>query len=236
MRGICIVVATSLGTTSVVAQASAPVAAQASAQAAEPVDDSGSLITTEALGCGKVGMEMGLGVAVLLPFYALEIGVGLSETVDFTARFETVMGVLHFPDVGLRWMVFEVGGWRFGTRLQQHYSFFGIQTDQLNLTSTFYTLGEIGFSGPITDESELVFAVQGEFDWFEHRVVDDESQVVATYRYDATTPRFALQTKINDDLDGYLQLRLRIPTETFQYEAQTLYVIPLLGLGATWTF
>ena len=199
-------------------------------------DDGGSLVTTEALGRGNVGMEMGIGVAVLLPYYGIEAGVGLSDTVDFIGRFETVMGVLHFPQIGLRWQVFEAGTWRFGTRLAQMYHFFGIETDQLNLTSTFYTLGEVGFSGPITDESELVFAVQGEFDWFDHRVVDDQSEVTATYRYDATTPRLALQTKINDDFDGYVQLRLRIPTDTFEYEAQTLYVLPLLGLGGTWTF
>jgi hypothetical protein len=72
----------------------------------------------------------------------------------------------------------------------------------------------------VTDESEHVFAVQAEFDWFEHRVIDDESQVVATTM--PPRPRLAFLTRINDDLDGYLQLRRRIPTETFQYEASRL--------------
>ena len=105
-----------------------------------------------------------------------------------------------------------------------------------NFTSTFYSSLEIGASGPITDESELVFGVSGELDFFHVEVVDDDSRVVENVHYDATVVRAAFKTLLTDDLDGYAQLKLRIPVETFVFEAQQLYVIPMLEIGGTWTF
>jgi hypothetical protein len=196
----------------------------------------GALSTTEPLGAGNVGMSMGGGVAVLLPFYGVELGLGLPGRVDLTARFETVIGVFHYPHIGVRWNAFDLGRVRIGTRLDVHYSFFGIQTDQLNFTSTFYLSGELGASGPVSEASELFGGVAGEFDFFEYRVVDDEGEVIGTYRYDATVLRFGLLTRLTDDLDGYAQLRVRVPIETFVFEAQQLYVVPLLEIGGSWSF
>lgn len=221
---------------------SLPLVASASTAHAEedtvraPAQTDGSLRTMKALGCGTVGMSMGGGVAVLLPLYGFEVGVGLVDRLDLVGRFETVIGVFHYPHVGLRFQPFEVGGWSFGTSLLAHYSFFGIKTDQTNFTSTFYSSLEVGASGPITDESELVFGVAGELDFFHVEVIDDDSRVVESVHYDATVVRAAFKTLLTDDLDGYAQLKLRIPVETFVFEAQQLYVIPMLEIGGTWTF
>jgi len=181
-------------------------------------------------------MSMGGGVAVLLPFYGVEIGVGLPEGFDLVGRYETVLGVFHYPYLGVRWMPVEIGSWRLGARLLTHYSFFGIKTDQLNFTSTFYLSAEGGISGPITDESELMFALGSEVDVFEYQVVDDQGEVMGDVRYDATNLRAVFLTELTDDLDGYAHFKLRIPTETFTYEATSFYVIPFLEIGGAWTF
>lgn len=201
-----------------------------------PVREHGSLRTTEALGAGNVGMSMGGGIAVLLPYYGFEVGAGLTDWLDIVGRFETIIGVFHYPHLGLRAQAFEIGSWRVGVQLLAHYSFFGIKTAQTNFTSTFYLSTEAGISGPVTDDTELMFGVGGEFDFFEYRIVDNEKEVIGTYRYDATSFRAAVKTTLNADLDGYAQARLRVPTETFVFEAQEFYVIPLLEIGGTWTF
>jgi hypothetical protein len=203
---------------------------------APPRGRRGSLRTTEALGCGNVGMSMGGGVAVLLPLYGFEAGVGLGDSVDVVARFETVLGVFHYPHLGLRWMPFDFGDWRLGTQLLAHYSFFGIKTDQLNFTSTFYSSVEVGVSGGVTDETDLVLGVGGEIDFFKVEVIDDERQVNEAFAWDATVARIAAVSAFGSDFHGYAQLKLRVPTETFVFEAQELYVIPMLEIGGTWTF
>ena len=202
----------------------------------DPLADAGSLLTTEALGAGNVGMAIGGGVAVLLPFFDFEIGVGLPHGFDLVGRFETVVGIFHYPSVGVRWEPVEIGSWRLGSKLLVNYSFFGIKTDQTNFTSTFYFSGEVGISGPVTDSSELLFGVGGELDVFTVDVVDDESVVESSGAWDATVFRVVFYTGLSKDIDGFAQLRARVPTETFTFEAQDFYVIPMLDIGGVWTF
>lgn len=202
----------------------------------DALDGAGSLLTHEALGYGNVGMAIGGGVAVLLPFFSLEVGVGLPYGLDIVGRFETVIGIFHYPGVGLRWQPFEIGSWRVGVKSLITYSFFGINTDQTNFTSTFYLSNELGISGPVTEKSELGFGVGGEIDFFTVDVVDDESNVEGKVRWDATVLRTVFVTALSQDIDGFAQLRARIPTETFEFEAQEFYVIPMLDIGGVWTF
>jgi hypothetical protein len=202
-----------------------------------PGDRRGSMRTTEALGTGNVGISIGGGVAVLLPFYGFEVGVGVTDWLDVVGRFETVIGVFHYPHLGVRAQLPEIGGgWRIGTQLLANYSFFGIKTDQVNFTSTFYSSFEVGISGPVTDETDLVFGAGGEVDFFKVEVEDDEDRVDEAFAYDATVVRTALVSAFGSDFHGYAQLRVRIPTETFVFEAQELYIIPMLEIGGTWTF
>lgn len=207
------------------------------AGAARTSDGRGSLRTTEALGTGNVGMSLGGGVAVLLPFYGFEVGVGLTEWLDLVGRWESVIGVFHYPALGIRAQLPELeNGWRFGFSVAASYSFFGIKTDQVNLTSTFYSTFEVGLSGPVTDETDLVLGAGGEVDFFELEVVDGEDEVQEALGYDATVLRAGLVSAFGSDFHGYAQLRVRVPTETFTFEAQELYVIPMIEIGGTWTF
>lgn len=100
-------------------------------------------------------------VAVLLPFYSIEAGVGLSKRVDLIGRFESVTGVLHYPSLGVRVSPVELGAWRLGLAFAVNYSFFGIKTDQLNLTSTFYLSASAGVSRPVTKFTDLTADVTG---------------------------------------------------------------------------
>jgi hypothetical protein len=160
----------------------------------------------------------------------------LSRTVDIVGRFESVVGVLHYPHLGVRWNPLEIGRWKIGTRLLAHYSFFGIQTDHTNLTSTFYVSGDLSASGPITRATDLLFGVQSEIDFFEYDVIDDEGHIEGAFGYDATILRLGIETRLTEDLDGFAVGRLRVPVETLTYEATNLYVVPMLEIGATWSF
>jgi hypothetical protein len=217
------------------AQGAAPAPTPPPDEAAKAADG-GSLMTTEALGSGNVGMAMGGGVAVLFPLYRIEAGVGLNDWLDVAGRFETVIGILHFPGVGLRAMPFRFGKWRAGARLDVNYFLFGLKSDRLNLTSTLYFTPEIGISGPVSAGSELSFGLGAEIDMFHVEVVDDESEVVGDVHYDATMLRTVFLTELTDEVDGFAQLRMRVPTDTFSFEGEDLVVMPLLDIGATWTF
>lgn len=201
-----------------------------------PPVEGGSLMTTEALGAGNLAMAMGGGVAVLFPLYRIEGGVGVNEWLDVVGRFETVIGILHFPGVGVRAMPFRFGKWRAGARLDTNYYFFGLKSDRLNLTSTFYVTPEIGISGPISAASELSIGLGGEIDVFHVEVIDDRSEVVGDVGWDATMLRSVFVTELTDEVDGFAQLRLRAPTDTFEFEGEDLVIMPLLDIGATWTF
>ena len=48
--------------------------------------------------------------------------------------------------------------------------------------------------------------------------------------------RLPTETQLTEDLDGFAVGRLRVPVETLTYEATNLYVVPMLEIGATWSF
>lgn len=196
----------------------------------------GSLATAAPLGAGRVGMSIGGGVAVLLPFYAIEAGVGLFDRVDLIGRFESVVGVLHYPSLGVRVMPVELGAWKLGFSAAVNYSFFGIKTDQLNLTSTFYLSVSAGVSRPVTKFTDLAADVTGELDLFDYKRLDGEGQAQGNVHYDATIVRLGMKTKLTEDLDGYARLRVRVPIETLVYEAMSFVIVPSIEVGGTFVF
>jgi hypothetical protein len=196
----------------------------------------GSLVTAAPLGPGRVGMLLGGGVAVLLPFYEFSVGVGLSRRVDLVGRFESVVGLFHYPSVGVRWSPLDLGRWRLGINASTSYSFFGLATDQVNFTSTLYLTLEAALSGPVTRTTDLVFSVDNEVDLLQHRSIDGKTTTLGTFCYDATLLRAGMKTRLTSDLDGFLRARVRIPVETFRYQAMSFYVIPSLEIGGAWSF
>lgn len=196
----------------------------------------GSLVSMEPLGQGNKGASIGGGMAVLFPFYAVEFGYGVRPRLDVVARYETVMGFLHYAELGVRWSIAELGAWRLGLRLSTDYRFFGIQTDNLNLASTLYVAGEIGASRPISRRTDLVVAAGGEFDILAFDVVEDQTTTRTELRYNGTNLRVGMKTRITRDLHGFLLARFHIPTETLQFEAQQFYVIPYAEIGGTWSW
>jgi len=215
-----------LGTASGVARAEAPLTDTAA----------GSLVTMAPLTKGRVGMLLGGGVAVILPFYEIQVGVGLGRRVDLVGRFESVIGVFHYPSVGVRWSPLDLGRWKLGLLTSANYSFFGIATDQVNFTSTLYLTFEAGVSGPVTRSTDLVFSVDNEVDLLHRRSIDRTVETRGTFHYDATLLRAGMKTRFTSDLDGFLRARVRIPVETFRYQAMNLYVIPSLEIGGAWSF
>jgi hypothetical protein len=195
----------------------------------------GSLMTMAPLGKGRIGISVGGGVAVLLPFYAVEVGVGLGR-VDLYGRMESVIGVLHYPSLGVRWSPLDIRSWKVGLELAVNYSFFGIATDQVNLTSTFYMSAQVGISGPVTKSTDLVFAFGNEIDFFDYKSLDGEGNFDANVHYDTAIFVLGLKTRLTEDLDGYLRGRVRVPVETLRYEATGLYVVPFVEIGGTFSF
>ncbi len=217
------------------APVSAPEKAPPAAAKEEAPAPKGSLMTMAPLGKGRIGMSVGGGVAVLLPFYAIEVGVGLGR-VDLYGRMESVIGVLHYPSLGVRWSPFNIRSWTVGLDLAVNYSFFGIATDQVNLTSTFYMSAQAGISGPVTKSTDLVFAFGSEIDFFDYKSLDGEGQVDANVHYDTAILVLGIKTRLTEDLDGYLRGRVRVPVETLRYEATGLYVVPFVEIGGTFSF
>lgn len=199
-------------------------------------DSKGSLATMAPLGAGRVGMSIGGGVAVLLPFYSIEAGVGLGKRVDLLGRFESVAGVFHHPTFGVRVSTVELGAWRLGFGFAVNYSFFGIKTDQVNLTSTFYLSASAGVSRPVTRFTDLTADVTAELDLFDYERLDGEGSVEENVHYDATIFRLGMKTKVTEDLDGFLRARVRVPIETLVYEAMSFVVIPSIEVGGTFVF
>jgi len=214
----------------------AALAAAPSAAHAEPVLQKGSLATTAPLGEGHVGMLLGGGVAVLLPYYEVAIGVGLSPRVDLWAKLESVVGLFHYPYLGVRWAIVDIGKWRLGVDGGVSYSFFGIATNQVNFTSTLYLTGELGISGPVTRNTDLVFAVSNEIDLLHYQRIEGVKRLQGAVHYDAAIFRIGMRTRLTEDLDGLLRFKLRVPVETFQYKAETFYVMPFLEIGGAWSW
>jgi hypothetical protein len=198
-------------------------------------EDPGSLATMAPLGKGRIGLRLGGGIAVLLPFYGIEAGYGLGR-VDLVGRIESVIGVLHYPSIGVRYSPFDIGSWKTGLAIAANYSFFGIKTDNVNLTSTFYLSAEAGISGPVTKATDLMFAVGNEVDFFDYKHLDGEGSFEGNFHYDTLILIMGLKSKLTEDLDGYVRGRVRIPVETFRYEATNLYVVPFLEVGGTFSF
>src|SRR4051812_38009627 len=82
----------------------------------------GSLATAAPLGRGRVGMLLGGGLAVILPFYELSVGVGVGRRVDLVGRFESVVGLFHYPSLGVRWSPVDLGKWKLGINASTNYS------------------------------------------------------------------------------------------------------------------
>jgi hypothetical protein len=206
------------------------------APCAETARSEGSLATFAPLGEGRTAMLLGGGVAVLLPFYEIEIGYGISPRVDLVGRFQTVAGLFHDPSVGVRWSPADLGRFRLGVDGGVHYSFLGIATDQMNLASTLYLTGEIGISGPISRSTDLYFGVDNEIDLLHQKRVKGRSTFEGAFHYDAALFGLGIRTRLTEDLDGLLRARLRVPVETFTYKATGFYVMPFLEVGGTWAW
>jgi hypothetical protein len=216
--------------------ATAPLVPMATPTPQPPPSRDASLVTAAPLGENNYGMSLGAGYSVILPLFVFEAGYGLSRRVDVAFRYETVAGVFHYPQLAIRWAMFELGAWTFGSRLGLNYSLFGVKSDQTNLTSTVYLSGELMGSRPVSKSTDLVFAVRGDFDLWDYRIVDGEKHAHGTYRYDATVFRVGARTRLTDDLSGYLIGNLRIPIETFQYKAQDFLVLPSIEVGGTFVW
>ena len=223
---------TLLGAAIIAAILGAPAAALA-----DPLDRPyGSLATTAPLGKGRFAMLLGGGVAVLLPFFEIQLGYGVAQRVDLVARFETVVGIFHYPNLAVRWSPIDIGRWKLALDTGVNYSFFGIATDQVNFTSTFYLTAQVGISGPVTRSTDLVFAVDNEIDLFDYQSLDGHGSVKGDVHYDATVFRAGMKTRLTEDLEGFARARVRIPVETFRYQATSYYVIPSLEIGGTWSW
>ncbi|MFT3772130.1 MAG: hypothetical protein QM820_42535 [Minicystis sp.] len=153
---------------------------------------------------------------------------------DLVARFESVVGLFHYPYLGVRWAPIDIGRWTLGLDGGVNYSFFGIATNQVSFTSTLYLTGEVALSGPITRHTDLVFAWSNGIDLLYSKRVDGKKTLAGTFHYDAAIFKVGMRTRLAEDLDGFVRAKLRIPVETFRYQAQTFYVMPFLEIGGTW--
>ena len=208
-----------------------PVPAAAAARMSAP-----TLVTAAPLGANNYGMTLGGGYTAILPFFVFEAGYGVSRRVDFAFRYETVSGLFHYPQLAVRWAFADVGAWTLGARLGVNYSLFAVRSDQTDLTSTVYLSAEIMASRPVSRSADFLFAVRGDFDLWEYRIVDGEKHVNGTYRYDATVFRIGARTQATEDLSVYLIGNLRVPIETFTYKAEQFYILPTVEVGGTFVW
>lgn len=211
----------------------APLLAQEAPKAAEaPLE--GSTVSMTPLGTGGAGMSVSAGWALALPFVAFEGGWGLSESVDLLARYEGVMGLLHFVQLGGRWGAQPIGRLRLGARLGLAYSAFGLHTQNLNLTSTLYLTPELGASWRISPDSELLLGLGAELDLARFFVNEGDSQLEGELHYDATSARFGIKSRLTRDLHLFVQGRLRVPTDSITYQQEQFVLVPFLEAGGTW--
>lgn len=208
-----------------------PVPTAAAARMSAP-----TLVTAAALGANNYGMTIGGGYTAILPFFVFEAGYGVSRRVDLSFRYETVSGLFHYPQLALRWAFADLGAWTLGARLGVNYSLFAVRSDQTDLTSTVYLSGEIMASRPVSRGADFLFAVRGDFDLWEYRIVDGEKHLNGTYRYDATVLRIGARTQATEDLSVYLIGNLRVPIETFTYKAEQFYILPTVEVGGTFAW
>jgi hypothetical protein len=195
-----------------------------------------SLVTGAPLGENDYGMTIGGGYTAILPFFVFEMGYGLSRRVDVAFRYETVSGLFHYPQLAVRWAFADVGRWTLATRVGVNYSLFAVKSDQTDLTSTVYLSGELSATRPVSVATDFFFALRGDFDLWEYRIIDGEKHAKGTYRYDATVVRIGARTQATDDLSVYLIGNVRIPIETFTYQAEQFYVLPTVEVGGTFVW
>lgn len=199
--------------------------------AAEPPEPRGSLFAHTPLAAGEGALSVGGGLAVVLPMVLVEGGVGLGAGVDLVGRYASVLGLLHIPEVGVRWAPARLGDVQVGVRLTAAGTLFGLKADHVNLSSTLYLAPDVGLTWTATPHTRVVVGLGAELDLVDLRVVDDEDETEAVVRYDATIGHLGLQTTFTEDLDVFANLRVRVPTETTAF-----YALPMLEAGATWTF
>jgi hypothetical protein len=207
---------------------------------AQPSDDEwherGSTVAFNPLASGYAGMSVGGGFAVALPFQAFEIGTGLGGDADLKARYQVILGVLHQIELHLRWAPLEVGVWRIGAQLGVGYDFFGLQSDALNLTSTFFLSVGLGATARTSEVSNLILGLGLEIDLFEFRVLDGEDSTQSSVRIDATRVLFGWKTRLADELDAYVLGTIRIPTDTFVFEGEPFSAVPFVEFGGAWAW
>lgn len=209
----------------------APAATATAARMSAP-----SLVTAAPLGANNYGMSLGGGYTAILPLFVFETGYGLSRRVDVAFRYETVSGLFHYPQLAVRWAFADIGAWTLGARLGVNYSLFAVKSDQTELTSTVYLSGELIASRPISRGADFLFAVRGDFDLWDYRIIDGAKRATGTYRYDATVVRIGGRAQATEDLSAYLIGNLRVPIETFTYEAQQFYFLPTVEVGGTFVW
>ena len=195
-----------------------------------------SLVTAAPLGANNYGMTLGGGYTAILPFFVFEMGYGLSRRVDVAFRYETVSGLFHYPQLAVRWAFADVGAWTLATRFGVNYSLFAVKSDTTDLTSTVYVSAEVMASRPVARLTDFLIGVRGDFDLWEYRIIEGEKHASGTYRYDATVFRIGAKTQATDDLSVYFIGNLRIPIETFTYEAEQFYVLPTVEVGGTFVW
>lgn len=210
--------------------------AEPPAEVAPPYVAAPSLVTSVPLGAGNFGMTLGGGYSVILPLFVFELGYGLSKRFDVTLRYETVAGLFHYPQLAVRWGFAEVGKWSFGARFGTNYSFFAVKSEQTNLTSTLYLSGELNVSRPVTKSTDVIAAVRTDFDLWEFRLIDGARHATGTFRFDGVAFRGGARTQLTTDLSIYVIGNLRIPVDTFEYQAEQFNILPTIEAGGTFVF
>lgn len=211
---------------------------------AEPpasVDDAewferGALVVMRALRPGFNAMRVSGGFALAEPFVGFEYARGLGGNSDLGAHYEAILGLLHFVELNLRWVPVQTGDWHLGMRLGVAYSFFGLVTDAVSLTSTLYLTPEFAASLRVSQASELVLGAGGEVDLVEWVVLDGEDNADGMIRFDAALVRFGWKTRLARELDVYVMGRLRIPREAFEVDDETFVLVPFAEFGGTWAW
>lgn len=207
----------------------ASAAGSRSGEASDPAG--GSNITAEPLGKGRIGMSLGAGLAVILPYYAFELGYGVSRYVDVLVRYETIVGVIHYPRVAVHLSPLRMGRWHGGLRLWSTYSFFGLRTSQIDLTSKLSLGQELAVSGPVRPGTDLFFTGGGQFDLFSYETIDGDGGLEQRLEYGAGLVSLGVQTPLAEHLDIYVRARVTIPTKPVTAPTRTFYVLPFLEVG-----
>jgi hypothetical protein len=181
-------------------------------------------------------MTLGGGYTIILPLFVGEVGYGIHRRLDVAARYETVSGLFHHPQLALRWAFLDAGQWTFGARFGVNYSLFPVKSDQLNLTSALYLSTEAMATRAVTRAMDVLGSVRADFDLWELRVVDGDRRPQGTYRFDAVSFRLGARTQATEDLGLYVIGGLRVPTESFVYRAEQFNVLPTVEVGGTFVW